>query len=157
MHMGRVFLFGAYKYPRELNWIIGVLLLVSGLAEGFTGYLLPWDQTSYWATVVGVNINGTAPFLGPFLAQFLNGGTYIGADTLSRFYAIHMLLLPGAIAARSGCTSTWRSGSASLAAVVEGRRRQRPGRTPPASEREGLIRPAPRGAAPTNGRGAVDG
>ena len=82
MHMGRVFLFGAYKYPRELNWIIGVLLLAMGLAEGFTGYLLPWDQTAYWATIVGININGTAPFLGPFLAQFLQGGTYINADTL---------------------------------------------------------------------------
>src|SRR5690242_4316084 len=102
MHMGRVFLFGAYKYPRELNWIIGVLLLAMGLAEGFTGYLLPWDQTSYWATVVGVNLNGTAPFLGPFLAQFLNGGTYINSDTLSRFYAIHMLMIPGAIAALIG-------------------------------------------------------
>jgi menaquinol-cytochrome c reductase cytochrome b subunit len=97
MHMGRVFLFGAYKYPRELNWIIGVLLLVMGMLEGFTGYLLPWDQTSYWATVVGINLNGTAPFLGPFLSQFLQGGTYINADTLSRFYSIHMLLLPGAI------------------------------------------------------------
>jgi quinol-cytochrome oxidoreductase complex cytochrome b subunit len=102
MHMGRVFLFGAYKYPRELNWIVGVLLLASGLGEGFTGYLLPWDQTSYWATVVGVNINGTAPFLGPFLAQFLNGGTYINSDTLSRFYSIHMLLIPGGIAALIG-------------------------------------------------------
>ena len=59
MHMGRVFLFGAYKYPRELNWIIGVLLLAMGLVEGFTGYLLPWDQTAYWATIVGININGT--------------------------------------------------------------------------------------------------
>jgi quinol-cytochrome oxidoreductase complex cytochrome b subunit len=102
MHMGRVFLFGAYKYPRELNWIIGVLLLAMGLGEGFTGYLLPWDQTAYWATVVGININGTAPFLGPFLAQFLQGGTYINADTLSRFYAIHMLMIPGAIAALIG-------------------------------------------------------
>ena len=102
MHMGRVFLFGAYKYPRELNWILGVLLLALGLGEGFTGYLLPWDQTSYWATVVGININGTAPFLGPFLAQFLQGGTYINADTLSRFYAIHMLLIPGAIFALIG-------------------------------------------------------
>ncbi|HET7450824.1 MAG TPA: cytochrome b N-terminal domain-containing protein [Gaiellaceae bacterium] len=102
MHMGRVFLFGAYKYPRELNWIIGVLLLAMGLGEGFTGYLLPWDQTSYWATVVGININGSAPFLGPFLAQFLQGGTYINADTLSRFYAIHMLLIPGAIFALIG-------------------------------------------------------
>ena len=69
-HMARVFLFGAYKYPRELNWIIGVMLLAIGMLEGFTGYLLPWDQTAYWATVVGINLN-TAPFLGPFLADFL--------------------------------------------------------------------------------------
>ena len=58
LHMGRVFLFGAYKYPRELNWIIGVLLLALGMLEGFTGYLLPWDQTAYWATTVGINLNG---------------------------------------------------------------------------------------------------
>ena len=96
-HMARVFLFGAYKYPRELNWIIGVLLLALGMFEGFTGYLLPWDQTSYWATVVGININGTAPFLGPFIASLLRGGSEIGPDTLSRFYSIHMLVLPGAI------------------------------------------------------------
>src|SRR5213080_5098588 len=97
LHMGRVFLFGTYKYPRELNWIVGVLLLAMGLGEGFTGYLLPWDQTAYWATVVGINLNGTAPILGPFIAQFLQGGTYINADTLARFYAIHMLMIPGAI------------------------------------------------------------
>ena len=96
-HMARVFLFGAYKYPRELNWIIGVLLLVLGMLEGFTGYLLPWDQTAYWATIVGINLNGTAPFLGPFLAQFLRGGAEIGTETLSRFYSLHMLLLPGGI------------------------------------------------------------
>src|SRR5205814_2488454 len=102
MHMGRVFLFGAYKYPRELNWIVGVLLLAMGLGEGFTGYLLPWDQTAYWATVVGININGTAPFLGPFLAQLLRGGAEIGPDTIARFYSIHMLLLPGAIAGLIG-------------------------------------------------------
>ena len=80
LHMGRVFLFGAYKYPRELNWIVGVLLLVMGMVEGFTGYLLPWDQTAYWASVVGINLNGTAPFLGPWLAQFLRGGQEIGGD-----------------------------------------------------------------------------
>jgi menaquinol-cytochrome c reductase cytochrome b subunit len=96
-HMARVFLFGAYKYPRELNWIVGVLILVLGMLEGFTGYLLPWDQTAYWATVVGINLNGTAPFLGPFLAWFLQGGSEIGADTLTRFYAFHMLLIPGAL------------------------------------------------------------
>jgi quinol-cytochrome oxidoreductase complex cytochrome b subunit len=102
LHMGRVFLFGAYKYPRELNWIVGVLLLVMGMMEGFTGYLLPWDQTAYWATVVGINLNGTAPFLGPWLAQFLRGGQEIGADTLTRFYSMHMLLIPGAIFALIG-------------------------------------------------------
>src|ERR1700758_1959935 len=101
-HMARVFLFGAYKYPRELNWIIGVLLLATGMFEGFTGYLLPWDQTAYWATVVGININGTAPFLGPFIASILRGGSQIGPETLSRFYAIHMLLIPGAIFALIG-------------------------------------------------------
>jgi menaquinol-cytochrome c reductase cytochrome b subunit len=102
LHMGRVFLFGAYKYPRELNWIVGVLLLAMGMMEGFTGYLLPWDQTAYWATVVGINLNGTAPFLGPWLAQFLRSGQEIGADTLTRFYSMHMLLIPGAIFALIG-------------------------------------------------------
>ena len=102
MHMGRVFLFGAYKYPRELNWILGVLLLTMGLAEGFTGYLLPWDQTAYWATIVGVNINGTGPLIGPYLSDFLRAGPEFGATTLSRFYSIHMLLVPGAIAALIG-------------------------------------------------------
>src|SRR5438128_9971028 len=97
MQMGRVFLFGPYKYPRELNWIIGVLLLAMGLGEGFTGYLLPWDQTAYWATVVGININGTAPILGPLITSVLRGGAHIGPDTLSRFYSLHMLVVPGAI------------------------------------------------------------
>ena len=87
LHMGRVFLFGAYKYPRELNWIVGVLILPLALLMGFTGYLLPWDQTAYWATVVGINLNGTGPFVGPFLAQFLRGGDEIDADTLTIFYS----------------------------------------------------------------------
>src|SRR6185295_14142317 len=82
MHMGRVFLFGAYKYPHELNWIVGVLILATALFEGLTGYLLPFDQTAYWATVVAININGTAPFLGPFLASLLRGGAEIGPEVL---------------------------------------------------------------------------
>jgi quinol-cytochrome oxidoreductase complex cytochrome b subunit len=98
LHMGRVFLFGAYKYPRELTWIIGVTLLILALLMGFTGYLLPFDQRSYWATIVGVNINSGAPLLGPYLSDFLRGGPEFGATTLSRFYAIHMILVPGAIA-----------------------------------------------------------
>jgi menaquinol-cytochrome c reductase cytochrome b subunit len=102
LHMARVFFFGAYKYPRELTWIIGVVLLILTLAMGFTGYLLPFDQRSYWATIVGVNINGTGPFLGPYLSDFLRAGPEFGATTLSRFYAIHMLLIPGLIAALIG-------------------------------------------------------
>ncbi len=97
LHMGRVFLFGAYKYPRELNWLIGVFILLLAMLEGFTGYLLPWDQTAYWATVVGININATAPVAGPFIAYLLRGGAEIGTDTLPRFYAMHMLLLPGGL------------------------------------------------------------
>ncbi len=102
LHMGRVFFYGAYKYPRELTWIIGVVLLILTLAMGFTGYLLPFDQRSYWATIVGVNINGTGPIIGPFLSDFLRAGPEFGATTLSRFYAIHMMLIPGAIIALIG-------------------------------------------------------
>jgi menaquinol-cytochrome c reductase cytochrome b subunit len=102
LHMGRTFLFGAYKYPRELNWVIGVVLLILTMVMSFTGYLLPFDQRSYWATIVGVNINGTGPFLGPYLSDFLRAGPEFGATTLTRFYSIHMLLLPGAIIALIG-------------------------------------------------------
>ncbi len=102
LHMARTFFFGAYKYPRELNWIIGAVLLILTMVMSFTGYLLPFDQRSYWATIVGVNINGTGPIVGPFLSDFLSGGAEFGATTLSRFYAIHMLLVPGGIAAMIG-------------------------------------------------------
>jgi menaquinol-cytochrome c reductase cytochrome b subunit len=102
LHMGRTFFFGAYKYPRELNWIIGVVLLILTMAMAFTGYLLPFDQRSFWATVVGVNINASGPIVGPYLADFLRGGSEFGATTLSRFYSIHMLLIPGLIAALIG-------------------------------------------------------
>ncbi|ADB54327.1 cytochrome b [Conexibacter woesei] len=102
LHMARTFFFGAYKYPRELNWVIGVALLILTMAMSFTGYLLPFDQRSYWATIVGVNINGTGPLVGPYLSDFLRAGPEFGATTLSRFYAIHMMLVPGLIAALIG-------------------------------------------------------
>ena len=102
LHMGRVFFFGGYKYPRELNWVIGVVLLILTMVMSFTGYLLPFDQRSYWATIVGVNINGTGPLVGPYLSDFLRAGSDFGATTLSRFYAIHMMLVPGLIAALIG-------------------------------------------------------
>ncbi len=142
-HMARVFLFGAYKYPRELNWIVGSLLLVLGMLEGFTGYLLPWDQTAYWATAVGINLNATAPFLGPFLANFLQGGAQIGPDTIARFYSMHMLLIPGGLIAliglhlylvvRLGVTSPpWSPTAAGRERSAE--------ETKPEGAREGLIR-----------------
>jgi quinol---cytochrome c reductase cytochrome b subunit, bacillus type len=102
VHMARTFFFGAYKYPRELNWIIGVVLLILTMTMSFTGYLLPFDQRSYWATIVGVNINGTGPIVGPYLSDFLRAGPEFGATTLSRFYAIHMLLVPGLLIALIG-------------------------------------------------------
>jgi len=99
LHMGRTFFFGAYKYPRELNWVIGVLLLVMTLVMGLTGYLLPFDQRSFWATIVANNITATGPVVGPYLADFLRAGAEFEATTISRFYAVHMLLVPGAIIA----------------------------------------------------------
>jgi ubiquinol-cytochrome c reductase cytochrome b subunit/menaquinol-cytochrome c reductase cytochrome b subunit len=102
LHMGRVFFFGAYKYPRELTWLIGVILLVLTMMMALTGYLLPFDDRGYWATIVAVNIQGAPPLLGPYIAGFLLGGPDFGATTLSRFYSIHMLMIPGAIIALIG-------------------------------------------------------
>jgi ubiquinol-cytochrome c reductase cytochrome b subunit/menaquinol-cytochrome c reductase cytochrome b subunit len=98
LHMARVFFFGAYKYPRELTWLTGAMLLVLTMMMGLTGYLLVWDQKAYWATVVAVNITSSAPILGPYLGDILRAGPEFGANTLSRFYSIHMLLIPGGIA-----------------------------------------------------------
>jgi menaquinol-cytochrome c reductase cytochrome b subunit len=102
LHMGRTYFFGAYKYPREMNWIIGVVLVVLTLMMGLTGYLLPFDQRSYWATIVAVNINASGPVLGPYLADFLRAGAEFGPTTISRFYALHMLFVPALIAALIG-------------------------------------------------------
>src|SRR3954462_9428990 len=102
LHMGRTFFFGAYKYPRELNWLIGFVLLLLTMLMAFTGYLLPFDQRSYWASIVGINLNSSGPIVGPYLADFLRAGSDFNQVTLSRFYSIHMLLIPGAIAALIG-------------------------------------------------------
>ncbi len=94
LHMLRVFVAGAYKNPRELNWVAGSVLLVLTLGFGFTGYLLPWDQKAYWATVVGTNMLGSIPFIGPALASVLRGGPDVTGQTLLRFYSMHILWLP---------------------------------------------------------------
>ncbi|MCL4464893.1 MAG: cytochrome b N-terminal domain-containing protein [Chloroflexi bacterium] len=93
-HMLRVFFTGAYKYPREMSWMVGVVLLVLTLAFGFTGYLLPWDEKAYWATVVGTNIAGAMPLVGDWTVRLLRGGADLGVLTLNRFYAMHVMLLP---------------------------------------------------------------
>lgn len=93
-HMVRVFTMGAYKYPREANWVLGVVLFVIVMGFGFTGYLLPWDQKAYWATQVGTNIAGTTPVVGGTLVKLLRGGGQLGAATLARFFALHVLVLP---------------------------------------------------------------
>lgn len=94
LHMLRVYFMAAYKYPRELTWVLGVFLLLFVLGSGFTGYLLPWDQKAYWATTVGTEIAGAVPLIGDFLQKSLFGGPEMGAATLTRFYALHMLVLP---------------------------------------------------------------
>lgn len=94
LHMLQVFLYGAYKFPREVMWIVGVVLFILTLAFGFSGYLLPWDQRAYWATQVGINMIGTVPLIGDLLVRIIRGGQNLGAMTLSRFYALHTLFLP---------------------------------------------------------------
>ncbi len=94
LHLLRVFYMGAYKYPREATWLVGVFLFLLVMGFSFTGYLLPWDQKSYWATIVGTNIAGQTPVLGTYMARVLKGGDELGAATLTRFYALHVLVLP---------------------------------------------------------------
>jgi len=94
MHLLRVLFFGAYKSPREVTWMTGIVLLLLVLAFGLTGYLLPWDQRAYWATVVTVNIARSTPLVGNYIASVMRGGPVIGALTLSRWYSVHVILLP---------------------------------------------------------------
>jgi quinol-cytochrome oxidoreductase complex cytochrome b subunit len=94
LHMARVFYTGAYRPPREFNWVIGVVLMALTLGASFTGYLLPWDQLSYWAITVGTNIAGYAPVAGSTIRQLLLGGTEVSQGALIRFYTLHVALLP---------------------------------------------------------------
>jgi ubiquinol-cytochrome c reductase cytochrome b subunit len=97
VHMARVFLFGSYQAPREVTWLTGVVLLLLILAFSLSGYLLPWDQKAYWATTVTVNVAGSAPLIGEYLVSLLRGGSELGALTLGRWYAGHVLLLPASL------------------------------------------------------------
>lgn len=102
LHMLRVYFMGSYKYPREGTWMVGVVLLLLVIGLGFTGYLLPWDQKAYWATMVGTNIAAQTPVIGGMVAKVLKGGTDMGAATLTRFYALHVLILPALIVLTMG-------------------------------------------------------
>src|SRR6266581_6987357 len=94
LHMGRVFYTGAYKPPREFNWVVGVMLLQFTLLLSFTGYLLPWDQLALWAVTVGTNMMGYTPVFGNQVRFVLLGSKEIGTDTLLRWYVLHVLMLP---------------------------------------------------------------
>jgi ubiquinol-cytochrome c reductase cytochrome b subunit len=117
LHLLRTFWYAAYRRPREMTWIAGMLLMLCMLAFGQTGYLLPWDQRSYWGTTVTIKIVETTPLLGPFLGSLLRGGDAVGALTLSRFYSIHVVALPLittllvvahlALVRRYGITAPW--------------------------------------------------
>ena len=102
LHMLRTFFYGAYKYPRELTWVTGVLLLLLTLGMGFTGYLLPWNQRAYWATTVGTAIAGSVPVVGDFILKVLRGGGDLSALTLTRFFSAHIWILPAALAGLIG-------------------------------------------------------
>jgi len=98
LHMTQVFIYGAYKKPREATWLVGVVLLILTLGFGLTGYLLPWDNRAYWGTIVTTQIASKAPVVGPYLIRLLGSDGSIGVVTFARFFSLHVLLLPAATA-----------------------------------------------------------
>jgi quinol-cytochrome oxidoreductase complex cytochrome b subunit len=94
LHMMRVFYHGAYKPPREFNWVVGVVLLFLTVFLSFTGYLLPWDQIAFWAVTIGNNIASYAPLFNTPAQLLIFGGIEVGQNTLLRFYVLHVILMP---------------------------------------------------------------
>ena len=97
LHMIRVIIYGAYKFPREITWFTGIGLLLVTVGFGFTGYLLPWDQKAFWATTVGTRIAGAAPVVGDPILRIMRGGEDLSAVTLARFFGVHIWVLPAAL------------------------------------------------------------
>ncbi|MBI4395216.1 MAG: cytochrome b N-terminal domain-containing protein, partial [Candidatus Omnitrophica bacterium] len=93
-HMLRTFVTGSFKKPREITWVFGVMLFILTLVFGFTGYLLPWNQLAYWATTVGTEVAGSIPVVGEWIKTFLRGGDTVAGETLSRFFVVHVIILP---------------------------------------------------------------
>ncbi len=102
LHMLRTFFSGAYKKPRELTWLTGVFLFIITIVFGFTGYLLPWNQLAFWATTVGTESANKVPLIGPWLQYFLRGGDAVTGETLSRFFVVHVIILPWILAGLVG-------------------------------------------------------
>jgi quinol-cytochrome oxidoreductase complex cytochrome b subunit len=94
LHMARVFFYGAYRPPREFNWVIGVMLLVVTILLSYTGYLLPWDQLAYWGVTVGTNMADAVPGMGQYIKFLLLGGHAVNENALLRFYVLHCVVLP---------------------------------------------------------------
>lgn len=97
LHMLRVILHGAYKFPREVTWFTGVFLLIIVIGFGFTGYLLPWDQKAFWATTVGTRIAEVTPIIGESILRIMRGGSELSGVTLARFFGVHVWFLPAAL------------------------------------------------------------
>jgi ubiquinol-cytochrome c reductase cytochrome b subunit len=128
LHLLQVLIFGAYKSPRELQWVVGVLLLLVTLVLGLTGYLLPWDMDAYFASQVSLNIVGLAPIAGPFLQHVAQGGGSMGTATINRFFGLHVWLMPAALVALVGAHLAIFRHNGSAGPVVEDPRTLRPGR-----------------------------
>ena len=141
LHMLRVFYSGAYKAPRQFNWVVGVGLLVFTLLMSFTGYLLPWDQLSYWAITVGTNIAGYVPIFGNQARNVLLGGPSVGNDTLLRFYVLHIYFLPALIFVVLGI-HIWRVRKDGFA-VAEPQGAERPSPRPDSTHRGDHRCPSP--------------
>ena len=120
LHLARVFYSGAYKPPRQFNWVIGVVLLVLTLLMSFTGYLLPWDQLAFWAITVGTNIAGYVPLMGDQARKILLGGMDVGGAALLRFYVLHIYFLPALIVVLIGI-HIWRVRKDGFAVVDRGK------------------------------------
>ena len=97
LHLAEVFLFGAYKFPRELTWVVGILLLLLTLGMAFTGQVLRFDQDAYWGLGIGASISSRIPIAGPWIVKLLLGGPIIAGATLSRFFALHVFVIPGSL------------------------------------------------------------
>ena len=94
LHMCRVYFTGAYRNPRELNWLIGVALMALTIIFGYSGYLLPWDSLAYGAAVIGINLANSSPLVGKYIATLLFGGSSLTERTVTRMYFIHVFILP---------------------------------------------------------------